>query len=197
MIARLSQATGQDYLNRNDESRRRNAESAYKRHEKYNGENQKTVAILERIIAGKTEVDTSQQEFQKLGAGQMKQVSLPIGKNLEETIDLWRGVRTDAISVPQPTTADYQLAATASSKIARAEGQIGLHREAKSEIEIAAMEEETAMTKEASIELPSTIDREIHKLQKRYEQAISSYSYHVQMQKRGFEVDLPSFYKIA
>ena len=56
----------------------------------------------------------------------MKQVAFPIGKTLEETIDLWRDVRTEAISVPQPTTADHQLAATASSKITQTEAQIGL-----------------------------------------------------------------------
>ena len=84
--------------------------------------------------------------------------------------------------------ADYQLAATASSKIRQAEVDLGHHQHAKSEIETAKM---------ASVELPSSTDREMHKLQKRYEQAISSYSFHVQMQKRGFEIDVPSFYKVA
>lgn len=197
MIARLSQSIVQDSFIRTDESRRRTAEVAYKRHESYNGENQKQVERLERVISGKAEANASQQAFQKLGAGQMKQVTLPIGKTLEETIDLWQAVRTEAISVPQPTTADYQLAATASSKIRRVEGQMGLHHQAKSEIDIAAREEAAAAIEPASIELSSTIDREMHKLQKRYEQAISSYSYHVQMQKKGFEIDSPSFYRIA
>lgn len=191
MIVRLTQVSGQDYSIRNDALRRRNAEIAYNRVEKYNDVNKKVLEATEKINSNKTaviEVVASRQEFEGLGAGQMKQVSLPIGKTLEETIDLWRDVRTEAISVPEPTTADYQLAATASSKIRQAETDLGLHQHARSQIET---------TKLASVELPSTTEREMLKLQKRYEHAISSYSVHVQMQKRGFEIDIPSFYKVA
>ena len=63
----------------------------------------------------------------------MKQIVLPIGKTLEETIDIWRDVRAEAISEPEPTTADYQLAATASAKIMQTETQITLHKRAQSE----------------------------------------------------------------
>ena len=105
MYVRLAQVSGQDYLIRNDALRRRNAEIAYNREEKYKAVNQKILEASENINANKTvvkEADVSRQEFKGLGAGQMKQVSLPIGKTLEETIDLWRDVRTEAISVPEP-----------------------------------------------------------------------------------------------
>lgn len=196
MNAITAQVSGQDFNMRNDAIKRRNAEAAYNLHEKYNGDNQKTLESLENLLKGKA-AEVPQQEFTKLDAGQMKQVALPIGKTLEETIDLWRNVRVEAISGPQPTTADYQLAATASSKIRQVEAQIGLHQQAKSEIEITAINEEVGMSEVASMELPTAIDREVLVMQKRYEQAISSYSFHVQMQKNGFESDMPSFYKIA
>ena len=131
MNAVMTQAVASDQLQRYDASRRRNAESAYDRHVQYNGQNQKTVEDLEALLMGKKEpeiVQPEQQEFQELGAGQMKQIALPVGKTLEETIDLWRDVRAEAISVPEPTTADYNLAATASAKIMQTEAQIALHK---------------------------------------------------------------------
>ncbi len=110
------------------------------RNVQYNGQNQKMVEDLEALLIGKKEpeiVQPERQEFQELSAGQMKQIALPIGKTLEETIDLWRDVRAEAISEPEPTTADYQLAATASAKIMRTEAQIALHNRAQSEIDMA------------------------------------------------------------
>ena len=127
----------------------------------------------------------------------MKQITLPIGKTLEETIDIWRSVRAEAISEPEPTTTDYQLAATASAKIMRTEAQIMLHNRAQTEIESATVLEEAESVKMASMELPSALDREVRIMQKRYEQAISSYSFQVHMKLKGFENDQPSFYKIA
>ena len=46
----------------------------------------------------------------------MKQIALPVGKTLEETIDIWRNVRAEAISEPEPTTADYQSCSNRISK---------------------------------------------------------------------------------
>ena len=103
----------------------------------------------------------------------MKQIALPIGKTLEETIDSWRDVRAEAISEPEPTTADYNLAATASAKIMRTEAQIILHNRAQSEIDIASAREEVDTAKMASKELPSVLEREILIMQRRYEKAIS------------------------
>jgi hypothetical protein len=196
----ISTAVAGDYVQRYDAIKRRNAEIAYDRHVQYNGRNQKTVAGLENLLTGKKELEIEQpehREFQRLGGGQMKQIVLPIGKTLEETIDLWRDVRAEAISEPEPTTADYQLAATASAKIMRTEAQITLHDKAQAEIETAVAHEEVEAAKMASMELPSVLDREVQIMQKRYEQAISSYSFQVQMKQKGFEIDRPSFYKIA
>lgn len=200
MNAVTTQAVASDHIQRYDVSRRRNAESAYGRHIQYNGQNQKTVEDLESLLMGKTEPEIVQpvrQEHQELGAGQMKQIALPVGKTLEETIDIWRNVRSEAISEPEPTTADYNLAATASAKIMQTETQIALDKKGMSGIEMASVREQTDSAKAATIELPSGVGRELLIMQRRYEQAISSYSFQVQMKQKGFEFDRPSFYKSA
>ena len=58
MNAVLSQIAMHDPIQRNDTLRRRNAESAYDRHVKYNGENQKTLSALEDLLTGKKELVT-------------------------------------------------------------------------------------------------------------------------------------------
>ncbi len=197
MKAVMTHATASDNIQRYTTSRRRNAESAYNRTIQYNGQNQKTVKDLESLLIGKKEPEIVQAESKELGAGQMKQIVLPVGKTLEETIDSWRGVRAEAISEPEPTPADYNLAATASAKIMRTEAQIMLHNRAQSEIEAISAREEADTAKMASIELPSVLEREILIMQKQYEKAISSYSFQVLMKQKGFEIDRPSFYKVA
>jgi len=200
MNAVLTHAATNDHIQRYDAIRRRNAESAYDRHIQYNGQNQKTVEDLESLLIGKKEPEMVQpvrQELQELGAGQMKQIALPVGKTLEETIDIWRNVRAEAISEPDPTTADYNLAATASAKIMQTEMQIALRSPEEPGIEIASVREQTNTAKAVTIELPSVLERETLIMQRRYEQAISSYSFQVQMKRQGFEFDRPSFYKTA
>ncbi|AMQ08009.1 MULTISPECIES: hypothetical protein [Sporosarcina] len=200
MNAVMTQAIASDPIQRYDASRRRNAESAYNRNVQYNGQNQKTVENLEALLIGKKEPEIDQSkrpEPRQLGAGQMKQIALPIGTTLEETIASWKDVRAEAISEPEPTTADYNLAATASAKIMRTEAQIILHNRAQSEIDITSAREEADTAKMASKELPSDLEREILITQRRYEKAISSYSFQVLMKQKGFEIDRPSFYKIA
>jgi hypothetical protein len=200
MNAVLTHAAASDHIQRYDAIRRRNAESAYDRHVQYNGKNQKTVEDLEFLLIGKKEpeiVQSERLEFQQLGAGQMKQIALPVGKTLEETIDIWRDVRAEAISEPEPTTADYNLAATASAKIMQNETQIALNKMEKSGIETASARGQAATVKVVSMELPSGLDREALIMQRRYDQAISSYNFQVQMKQKGFEIDRPSFYKTA
>ncbi|MBO0601287.1 hypothetical protein I2483_06410 [Sporosarcina sp. E16_3] len=200
MNAVMTQAVASDPIQRFDASRRRNAESAYNRNVQYNGQNQKTVEDLEALLIGEKEpefVQSKRHASPQLGTGQMKQIVLPIGTTLEETIASWRDVRAEAISEPEPTTADYNLAATASAKIMRTEAQIILHNRAQSEIDIASACEEADTSKMASKELPSVVEREILIMQRRYEKAISTYSFQVLMKQKGFEIDRPSFYKIA
>lgn len=172
-----------------DQLRRRNAETAYESFGKYSGEKQKEVKQLLAEASGK--------KVESLGAGQVKQVHLPIGKTLEETIALWHDVRTEALSVPKPTTADYQLAAKASSQIRHAEAQLGLHQSAQTEINTAVQHEQEVIAAQSAMEYPTAIERELFELEKKYERAISSYSYQVQMKMNGFQIATPSFFKIA
>lgn len=218
MSVMLAQVSGQDHLVRNDAIRRRNAENAYDRQEDYNGTMKKKLSELENLIRGNAEVEVASpkelvahqavqatpQEVvpekavaQQLDAGQMKRISLPLGKTLEETIRLWRDVRTDAISVPQPTTADHQLASKASAEIRKTEAQIGLNLRANAQVDMATRQANIDVAEVSSKEFSSSAERELHKMQKKYEQAISSYSFHVQMKQSGFEMETPSFYKVA
>lgn len=197
MNAVLTYASASDQLQRYDTIRRRNAENAYDRNVQYNGQNQKMLEKLEALLTGKDEPEAVQPKRQELGAGQVKQVALPIGKTLEETIDLWRDVRTDAISVPEPTTADYQLAATASAKIMQTETQIALNKLAQSESVAAAKREETETAQVALMDVSSAADYKALLMQKRYERAISTYSFQVEAKQNGFKIDWPSFYKVA
>ncbi|MHA6258914.1 hypothetical protein ACXYMX_03260 [Sporosarcina sp. CAU 1771] len=200
MNAILSQVSMHDKMQRVDIAKRRNAEIAYGRQEKYNVDHQKKLEALEQLIKGKTDRESIQikkSKVSELGAGQVKQVTIPVGKTLEETIDLWKNVRSEAISRPEPTTADFQLAAKATSTIMQTEAQITLHNYAHSEIDRATKVEEAESMKLASMELPSKLDFEVLEKQKRFEHAISTYSFHVQMKQQGFEIALPSFYKVA
>ena len=200
MNAVMTFATASDQLQRYDAIRRKNAEKAYDRNVQYNGQNQKTLEKLEALLMGKEEpqdVQPEQRELQELGAGQMKQVTLPIGKTLEETIDLWRDVRTDAVSVPEPTTADHQLAATASAKIMQTETQIALQKLAQSEFEATMARREVETGNIVSFELPAGVDREAFMIQKRFEQAISTYAFQAEAKQKGYGLDEPQFSKVA
>lgn len=193
-MSAMTLAVGQDYFARNDAIRRRNAEAAYNRAEKYNGDISAALEKLERLITGENDPNKqqiTQPREQKLDAGQLKQVSIPTGKTLEETIDLWRGVRTDALSVPDPKTADYQLASVASSKIRETEAQLGLEQRMKSSFE------ETNYNSISNPQLPPTDNWNEKELQQRFERAQSSYSFQVDMEKRGFVLESPTIFEVA
>lgn len=200
MNAVMTYATASDQLQRYDAIRRKNAANAYDRNVQYNGQNQKMLEKLEAILMEKDEpqiVQPEHQELQELGAGQMKQVVLPIGKTLEETIDLWRDVRSDAVSVSEPTTADYQLAATATAKIMQTETQIALQKIVQTEFEATMAKKEIETENIVSFELPVGVDREAFMMQKRFEQAISTYAFQADAKQKGYELDEPQFSKVA
>lgn len=204
MNAVLTNAVATDQLQRYNAVQRKNAESAYKSNVQYNGVNKKTLEDLEALLLGKNEPESAPKAVVKkdqfvnpdepksagitdLGAGQLKQVALPIGKTLEETITIWRNVRADAISEPEPTTADYQLAAKASANIMRTEAQIALHNLAKRMRE-SGNDAQTLSSKDAG---------QATQLQLLFNKAASSYSFQNDMKKSGFQIGWPEFYKSA
>lgn len=209
MNAVMTYATAADQMQRYDAIRRKNAEAAYDRNVQYNGQNQKTLEELEALLTGTNEPEivhsdqkvqrdqpeqSENQGLQQLDAGQMKKIILPLGKTLEETIVSWRDVRAEANSVPEPTTADHLLAATASAKIIQTESLIALQKREQSVSRPTALQGHAPIETAASMERS---DREILLLQKRYQQAISSYSFQTKAKQNGFQIEWPSFYKIA
>ncbi|MCG7343532.1 hypothetical protein MHZ92_05270 [Sporosarcina sp. ACRSL] len=199
MNAIMTVASAADQMQRYDAVRRRNAEQAYHRQADYNGRNQKMLEDLEALLTGKKEPDAGQEtrEFKKLDAGQVKQIALPLGKTLEETIDAWRDVRREAISEPEPTTADHQLAATASAKIMETEARLALQKREQSQLEAAANRETMEAFKVASMDLPNDVEREILLEQKRFAKAISAYSIQIEAKRIGFIAEWPNYNKTA
>lgn len=199
MNAIMTFASAADQMQRYDAVRRRNAEQAYHRQADYNGRNQKMLDDLEALLTGKKEPDAGQEsrEFKKLDAGQVKQIALPLGKTLEETIDAWRDVRREAISAPEPTTADHQLAATASAKIMETEARLALQKREQSQMEAESSRAKVEAFKVVSMDLPTDLEREMLLEQKRFAKAISAYSIQVEAKRNGFIAEWPSYNKIA
>lgn len=178
----------------NERLRRQNAEEAYRRNDHYHEDKKDKIAqlLMEELFG-----EEKQKEPTLLGAGQMKQVHLPIGKTLEETIDMWQDVRTEALTVPEPTTADYQLASKASSNIRRAQAQLGLNQQANSEVDSAVHREREAVFTRMTEEFQTPVEETLYNHQQKFKRAITAYSFQVQMKLNGFKVNTPSFLKVA
>lgn len=199
MNAIMTFASAADQLQRYDAAKRRNAEKAYDRQAEYNGRNQKTLDDLEALLTGKNEPanQSESKDFKKLDAGQVKQIALPLGQTLEETIDAWRDVRREAISSKDPTTAEQQLAATASAKIMETESRLALQKREQSQREAEATRAKAETFKVVSMDLPTDLEREMLLERKRFAKAISAYSIQIEAKQRGFIAEWPSFSKIA
>ena len=126
-------AVAQDKLNRYDTVRRKNAEQAYTTQTNMKDSKEALVKRLEALLLGTlTEEEALQtvKDQQKLQAGQVKRVSLPLGQTLEETIRTWGDARAEAESdFSSPT--DIALHGQASSAIRQAESVIALHNLAR------------------------------------------------------------------
>ena len=135
MNAVMGFASAAEQLQRYDSVRRKNAENAYERQTEFREQTQKTKDDLVALLRGNSQPveqpQDNKKDLSKLDAGQVKNISIPLGNNLEETMDLWRDVRREAYSETSPTTADYQLASEASVKISKGELQLALHNRAK------------------------------------------------------------------
>jgi len=204
MNAVLTNAPVNDLLQRYDAIRRKKADDAYNRTVQYNGQNRKTVEDLKALLTGKNETEIvqtnrteqsvesnqpDQKRVQVLDAGQLKQVALPVGKTLEETINIWRGLRSKAISTPEPTTADNQLAAKASAEIMQTEAKIALHNMGKKFKDMSAV-------KNNSVQSTYNDARDTSQLE-RFEKAVSTYSFQSQMKQNDFKTTLSEFSQTA
>src|SRR5690606_21496266 len=112
-------------------------------------------------------------------------------------IDAWRDVRREAISVQEPTTADHQLAATASAKIMETEARLALQKREQSQLEAETNRAKTEVFKVASMDLPTDLEREVLLEQKRYAKAISAYSIQVEAKRNVFIAEWPNINRTA
>ncbi|WP_342536866.1 hypothetical protein [Sporosarcina sp. FSL K6-3508] len=190
MNAVMGFASAAEQLQRYDAVRRRNAENAYERQSEFREHTNKTKEDLEVLLRGVQEpVEQASEEksrFQKLDAGQVKNIAIPLGNNLEETIDLWRDVRREAYSVPEPTTADYQLGSKASAKIAQAELQLALHNRAKT------IRDQMSASNALFTPLEVMTDTGADHIQKRYDNAFSAYSLQNQAKINHYQIESPA-----
>lgn len=187
MNAVMGFASAAEQLQRYDAVRRRNAENAYDKQTEFREQANKSLEDLEALLRGEQkaaeQVPNEKAEFQKLGAGQVKNIAIPLGNNLEETIDLWRDVRREAYSVPEPTTADYQLGSKASAKIAQAELQLSLHNRAK------VLREQMSAVSARTEAVPADVAAD--RLQRRYENAFSVYDIQSQARINEYQIERP------
>ncbi|MGN7408250.1 hypothetical protein [Sporosarcina sp. SAFN-010] len=179
---------------RYENARKRSAEVAYTRHADYTGGNEaKRNELAQRLT--NTLVDSQPKEFQKLGAGQLKQVALPLGETLEETIQSWRHVRSEALSKTDPSEVDHQLAAAASAKIMEAEAQLALEDRLRSaQLTEASREDSLMQPKESNSATDSSLADAMQKL---YDQASAAYAIQTSAKQHGYMEASPAYSLVA
>lgn len=179
---------------RYENARKRSAEVAYTRHADYAGGNEaKRNELAQRLT--NTQADAQPNEFKKLGAGQLKQVALPLGETLEETIQSWRHVRSEALSNPEPSEVDHQLAAAASAKIMEAEAQLALEDRLRSaQLAEASRESSLMQPQPPNSETNSSLADAMRKL---YDQAAAAYAIQTGAKQHGYMTASPAYSLIA
>lgn len=191
MDAVLAFMNSADQMQRYDAIRRRNADQAYGRQKEFQNHTKQAAEQLEALLRGVAEPMEQTAEVQQLNAGQLKNISIPVGKTLEETIDIWRDVRRQAYSVPEPTTADYQLASKATAKIAETELQLALHNRAKT------IRDQLSFTRgtEAAQPIPSLLNATTHaameRVQRWYDTAVSAYTVQNEAKQNQYQLNTP------
>ncbi|ARD48722.1 hypothetical protein SporoP37_11560 [Sporosarcina sp. P37] len=185
MNAVLGFAGAAEQLQRYDAVRRKNAENAYERQTEFREQAQKTKEDLIALLRGNSESvereADAKKDLTRLDGGLVKNIPIPLGNNLDETIELWREVRREAYSETPPTTADYQLAGKASAKISEAELQLALHNRAKTIREqLAAIGGKTA----GATEGPT-------RMQLQYSHAFTIYQVQNQAKMNQYQIDQP------
>ncbi len=179
---------------RYENARKRSAEVAYTRHADYAGGNEaKRNELAQRLT--NTQADAQPNEFKKLNAGLLKQVVLPLGETLEETIQSWRQVRSEALSNPEPSEMDHQLAAVASAKIAETEAQLALEDRLRSaQLAEASRESSLMQPQQPNSETNSSLADAMRKL---YDQAAAAYAIQTGAKQHGYMTASPAYSLIA
>ena len=172
---------------RSEYAKKRSAETAYTRHADYvEGNASKRNEVAQHLTRSQTSTGMPEAEteaYKKLGAGQLKQIALPLGETLEETIHSWQNVRREALSASDSSEVDHQLAAAASAKILETEAQLALEDRQRS-----------IQQADATMASPSLASDE---LQKVFTHAKEVYAFQTEAKQRGYEVEHPGFSQIA
>jgi len=166
----------------------RNAEQSYRKNADYMNARKPSQTDLEDLLTGK-------KEFDLLRSGQVPLMIRKPGSSHEETITELENIRKEALSSLPPTTLDYRTAASATAKIREIRSQDMLDRVAETQIELAEAtldKNERSFSNEHSLSEQQTIQR-----RRKYELAASKYAYQAEMKRRGFQIEQPSFFRIA
>lgn len=132
-----------------------------------------------------------------LNAGQMKKVHLPLGKTLEESLQLWKTLRADTLSIPDLSQPDMHLVAKTTAQIHRTEAQIGLNQKAESEFLAAMRAEGQAQFAKVATQFSSPLEKTLYEHNRKFSAATNAYSYQVQLAMNGFKVAAPNYFEIA
>lgn len=184
---------------------RKNAGEAYKKHVHYYQTKLPSLNDLENLLLGNKEKEAESaerreaiKELQQSEAHENRAPYLSVqainGHSKEETIALLRKTKSAALSRKPVTVKDYQMAATASTRIQQEQSQIVLNELAANQIEQEWREREVGNRQEAQM---PPLDKEIIQQKQLWEKAIERYSYQVNLRKFGFTSMEPSFFRTA
>ncbi len=222
----LSATIGSSFIDRdvtNDHRKklnlRREVSDAYKKQTDFYQSNTPTLSELEDLLLGKMELDGDTEEvadairvYQEIeqqpkhtlafGTAPIQAIS---GSTPEETIELLEHVKRAALASAEPSVEDLRLAASASNRIQAAQAQVNLNEMAESQIDFESQRQTEiqyeATNKSMQIDFQETqnslIEQQKNKQLRLFEKAISKYSFQVQMKQQGFQIQQPSFYRIA
>jgi hypothetical protein len=198
---------------------RKEVSDTYKKQADFYQSKMPSLSELEDLLLGKMELDGDTEEvadavrvYQEMeqqpkhtlafGTAPIQAIS---GATLEDTIELLEHVRRASLASAEPSAEDLRTAASATTRIQQAEAQVDLNEMAKSQIEFETQRqkeihsEATNKSMQVDFQQPQNIeeDRQNFKKLRLFEEAISKYSFHVQMKEQGFRIQQPSFYRIA
>lgn len=198
---------------------RKDVSDMYKKQAGFSLSKSPTLSELEDLLTGKMELDGDTLEvadavrvFQELEQQPKHTLAFgnaPIhailGSTPEETIQLMEHVRRAALAPANPTTQDLRVAASASTRIQQAQGEVALNMRAETQIELETQRqkeiEAEAINRSVQVDFqqPKSNDADMVKLKKLrlFEQAIAKYSFQVEMKRYGFSEQKSSFYRIA
>ena len=184
---------------------RKNAGEAYKKNVQFYQTKLPSLSDLKDLLLGNKEKEAESadrreaiKEFQQSEAQENRAPYLSVqainGHSKEETIALLRKTKSAALSRKPVTVKDYQMAATASTRIQQEQSQIVLNELAADQIEQEWRARE-AGDRQVSQLLP--LEKGIIQQKMLWEKAIERYSYQVNLRKFGFTSMEPSFFRTA